>query len=72
MISLLCDSSWRARRRTEAVARAMHGREQQSGDEGEVIDEEAELHRIVREPVRPVEREAEEQDIGRGDDRGFA
>jgi hypothetical protein len=42
----------------------MDRREQQSGDESEVIDEEPELHRVVRELVGPVKRESEEQHVG--------
>lgn len=50
----------------------MDGREQQSRDEGEVIDEEAELHRVAGEPVGPVERNGQEQDVGDGDGRDLA
>src|SRR4051794_16392579 len=49
----------------------MHRREQQTGDEGEMIDEEAELGLIAR-PMRwPVEGEGEKQNIDGGKECRF-
>src|SRR6185503_3122327 len=47
-------------------AGAMDGGEQQSGDEGEMIDEEAELRLISRPTSGAVKRKGKEEDIGRG------
>ena len=47
----------------------MRGGEKQAGEEREVIDEEAELHRVARPGRGAVEGEAEEQHIGRGQKR---
>jgi hypothetical protein len=44
----------------------MHGGEQQSGDEGEMIDEEAELRLISLPTSGAVKRKGKEEDIGRG------
>ena len=45
------------------MARAVHGGEQQSGDESEVIDEGAKLHLVSLPMRRAVEGQGEEEDI---------
>src|SRR3954452_10081800 len=53
------------------AAGPVRGREEEAGDEGEMIDEESELV-LVRRPMRwPMEGEGEEQHIGRGEQGGF-
>ena len=52
------------------IARAMRGGEEQAGEEGEVIDEEAEFGLVRRSMRRAMEADGEEDDIGaRGDRR---
>jgi hypothetical protein len=46
-------------------------REQQSGDKGKMVNEEAKLHRIGRPSVRAVEEDGKEQDIGDANNRRF-
>src|SRR5690606_36521237 len=55
----------------QPVARAVDGGKEEPGDEGEVVDEESELH-LVADPMRgAMESEGEEQHIGGGQQCGF-